>query len=182
MPGGSWVGSPLIRKSVKVKERTIGIPLHALVDVIHETPGHHGGAGPPALRYGKAEIELTDDLSWVKMVSLGTYRAPPDQALYLLLFHELEGVGMCINGRQFLSQRFPAVARLLSSRSDCLDWDVVCPRDHGNCTCLVALVSPRSFECAVHMPDTSFSYEMRQRQHIHGSAESCGFRAGASRH
>src|SRR4051794_32581259 len=110
LPGGSWVGSPLIRKSVKVKEGTIGIPLHALVDVIHETPGHHGGAGPPALRYGKAEIELTNDMSWVKMVSLGTYRAPPDQALYLLLFHELEGVGMCINGRQFLGNTPTLVA------------------------------------------------------------------------
>jgi plastocyanin len=30
------------------------------------------------------------------------YRKPPAKALYLQLYHELSGMGMCINGRQFL--------------------------------------------------------------------------------
>src|SRR3954447_4990385 len=61
-------------------------------------------------------------------------------------------------------------------------WTGMLFRDHGNCTYLVALVSATSFECAVHMPHTSSSYEMRQRQDIYGSAEPSGFRPGTSRH
>jgi hypothetical protein len=45
-----------------------------------------------------------------------------------------------------------------------------------------SLMSARSFEFSIHLPDTSPSYEMRQRQDIQGSAESSGFRPRASRH
>jgi plastocyanin len=49
-------------------------------------------------------------MGWVKSLSLGTYRQPPDQAQFLLMFHELEGVGMCINGRQYLGNTPTLVA------------------------------------------------------------------------
>ena len=109
LPGGSWVGSPLIRKSVPVKSGTIGIADQVL-EYLGLAHGQTKDTPTPALRVGNLVIEVTDDLSWVKSVSLGTYRQPPDQAQYLLIFHELQGVGMCINGRQYLGNTPTLVA------------------------------------------------------------------------
>ena len=109
LPASSWTGSPLIRTSVPVAQGTLGILDHVFQGL---GVAHPGGADSPkpTLQYGNMEIELTDDLSWVKGISLGTYRPPPDQAQYLLVFHELEGVGMCINGRQHLGNAPTLVA------------------------------------------------------------------------
>jgi hypothetical protein len=74
------------------------------------TPGHPGGTQKPTLRIGNVVIEVNKDMGWVTGVSLGTYREPPDQAQFLLVFHELEGVGMCINGRQYLGNTRTLVA------------------------------------------------------------------------
>lgn len=109
LPDGSWTGSPLVRKSVPVHRGTIGI-LDMLTDFPAVTPGHPEGAPAPAGRLGNILVEMTDDRSWVKSISLGTYREPPDQAQYLLVFHELEGMGMCINGRQYLGNTPTLVA------------------------------------------------------------------------
>jgi plastocyanin/FtsP/CotA-like multicopper oxidase with cupredoxin domain len=109
LPGGSWIGSPLVRKSIPVKKGTVGI-LDQLPQALGPTPGHPDGTQKPALRFGNILIEITEDMGWVKAVSLGTYREPPDQAQFLLVFHELEGVGMCINGRQYLGNTPTLVA------------------------------------------------------------------------
>ena len=109
LPDGSWIGSPLVPKSIPVKKGTVGIVDQLALD--HgPTPGHPGGTQKPTLRIGNVVIEVNKDMGWVTGISLGTYREPPDQAQFLLVFHELEGVGMCINGRQYLGNTPTLVA------------------------------------------------------------------------
>lgn len=110
LPAGSWTGSPLVRKSIPVSKGALGMLDYALEN-LGPTPGHPSETEKPTLQFGKdILIELTDDMSWVKNISLGTYRQPPDQAQFLLVFHELEGAGMCINGRQYLGNAPTLVA------------------------------------------------------------------------
>jgi plastocyanin/FtsP/CotA-like multicopper oxidase with cupredoxin domain len=109
LPDGSWTGSPLIPKSIPVHDGSIGVLDYALVG-LGGTPGHPGGVPKPTLELGHVHIELTSDMGYVKSLSIGTYRQPPDQAQCLLVFHELEGAGMCINGRQYLGNAPTIVA------------------------------------------------------------------------
>jgi plastocyanin/FtsP/CotA-like multicopper oxidase with cupredoxin domain len=107
LPDGSWTGSPLIPKSIPVPPGTMGI-LDMTIEGLGLTPGHRDRS--PTVLFGRIGIELSPDLGYVKSLSVGTYRQPPDQALFLLLFHELEGAGMCINGRQNLGNAPTLVA------------------------------------------------------------------------
>jgi plastocyanin/FtsP/CotA-like multicopper oxidase with cupredoxin domain len=124
LPGGSFVGSPIhilcfpinLKIPVSVQE------LDRLEGTAPTTPGQ-GMAGmkmaetsaqpmpapegsPPTpgrtLRVGEAQLELDEQLTNIIRFCLPLYQAPPSKAQYLLLFHTLGDVGMCINGRQFL--------------------------------------------------------------------------------
>ena len=109
LPGGSWVGSPLIRKSTRIKEGTVGLLADAM-KYFGPTPAHPNESPKPKLGFGAIEFEVSRDTKWITAISLGTYREPPDQALYILVFHELVGAGMCINGRQYLGNAPTLVA------------------------------------------------------------------------
>ncbi len=47
-------------------------------------------------------FELNKDLTAIARLCWRFYRTPPEKAQYLLLFHNLTGAQMCINGRKFL--------------------------------------------------------------------------------
>jgi plastocyanin/FtsP/CotA-like multicopper oxidase with cupredoxin domain len=59
-------------------------------------------SGDRVIRWGGIAVELDDTYTAMKRICIDVYRDPPDQALCLLLFHEMPGVGMCINGRKYL--------------------------------------------------------------------------------
>jgi plastocyanin/FtsP/CotA-like multicopper oxidase with cupredoxin domain len=74
-------------------------------EAIHEPedPGAmHTLSDEHVIRWGGLSLELTEHFTHVKRICFDVYRDPPDQALFLLLFHEMAGVGMCINGRKYL--------------------------------------------------------------------------------
>ena len=110
LPGGSWIASPLASREIKLGDSHLGVLDATLGSLTVGTPGHPGGKAKPTLQVGDLYFHLNDDLTSLSALSLGTYRQPPDQALYLLFFHELEGAGMCINGRQFLGNAPTLVA------------------------------------------------------------------------
>lgn len=56
----------------------------------------------PVIQRGGLSLELDKDLGHIIRFCLPFYRPPPENALYLQLYHELPGVGMLINGRKFL--------------------------------------------------------------------------------
>lgn len=109
LPNGSWTGSPLIPKSTRIKEGAVGLLAEAL-QYFGPTPGNPNEPAKPKLQFGKVQFEVSLDTKWITAITVGTYRQPPDQALYILIFHELAGVGMCINGRQFLGNAPTLVA------------------------------------------------------------------------
>ncbi len=47
-------------------------------------------------------FELNKNLNAIAQLCIRNYRTPPAKAQYLLLFHNLTGAQMCINGRKFL--------------------------------------------------------------------------------
>jgi plastocyanin/FtsP/CotA-like multicopper oxidase with cupredoxin domain len=47
-------------------------------------------------------IEVAEDLTSLRRFCFPIYVQPPRRALYLQLYHELTGQGMCINGRKYL--------------------------------------------------------------------------------
>ena len=51
---------------------------------------------------GETVLELSKDLALMARFCLRFYRTPPTKAQYLLLFHNLSGAEMCINGRKYL--------------------------------------------------------------------------------
>jgi plastocyanin len=110
LPGGSWIGSPLVPKEIKIRHRQVGVLDNVLSSLTVESPGRTGDKSKPVLQVGGLYLKLNKDFSLLEGLSLGTYRQPPDQALYLLLFHDMEGAGTCINGRQFLGNTPTIVA------------------------------------------------------------------------
>jgi FtsP/CotA-like multicopper oxidase with cupredoxin domain/plastocyanin len=83
-----------------------------VLDVALEAARHggamhrHGGAAPEfarLMRRGDQLFELDDKLKFIRRLCLPRYVTPPTKALYLQLFHSLNGVsGMAINGRVYL--------------------------------------------------------------------------------
>lgn len=83
-----------------------------LLDVALDAARHggamhkHGGTAPDfarLIRRGDLLVELDDKLGLLHRICFPRYLAPPSKALYLQLFHTLNGVaGMIINGRTFL--------------------------------------------------------------------------------
>ena len=59
-------------------------------------------AADRVIRLNELDIELDENYRFWNRIQIQVYRKPADQALFLLLFHEMEGVGMCINGRKYL--------------------------------------------------------------------------------
>ena len=62
------------------------------------------------VRRGDLLLELDKGLARIVRFCLRTYRPPPDRALFLQLYHDLQGVGMCINGRKYLGNTPTLVA------------------------------------------------------------------------
>jgi plastocyanin/FtsP/CotA-like multicopper oxidase with cupredoxin domain len=52
------------------------------------------------IRRGDLLLELDEKFTQVNRLFFRRFRTPPDQGLYLQLFHEFGNMGMCINGRQ----------------------------------------------------------------------------------
>ncbi len=63
-----------------------------------------------AVDLGGLAGELAPDLSGLAQLFLARYRTPPQKELILQLYHEVAGVGVCINGRQFLGNTPTVVA------------------------------------------------------------------------
>jgi hypothetical protein len=69
-----------------------------------QTEGHAGGDQEQlfVIERGDLVLELDPSLAAIAGIRLPLYRTPPQNALYLQLYHEMPGVGMLINGRKFL--------------------------------------------------------------------------------
>jgi len=59
---------------------------------------------------GEFLFELDPKFEFIRRFCFRNYIAPPAHAQYLLLFHDLTAVGMCINGRQFLGSTPTVIA------------------------------------------------------------------------
>lgn len=75
---------------------------------------HGGGVHEPtlarSLQIGDLVLELNPELTKFTVFCPRFYRTPPAKAQYLLLFHHMPGVGMCINGRKFLGNTPTVIA------------------------------------------------------------------------
>ena len=69
-------------------------------------PGHKEHNEAPNLEFlvkeGNLLLEADKELRFFRRICRFFYSAPPNQALYLQLFHALGDAGMCINGRKYL--------------------------------------------------------------------------------
>lgn len=69
---------------------------------------------PPALArsivHGGMVLELNPELNRFLRFCIAFYRTPPAKAQYLLLFHNLTGADMCVNGRKYLGNTPTVVA------------------------------------------------------------------------
>ena len=63
-----------------------------------------------SIQLGDAVLQLDPKLAKFIKFCFRFYRNPPAKAQYLLLFHDLEGVGMCINGRKYVGNTPTVVA------------------------------------------------------------------------
>jgi FtsP/CotA-like multicopper oxidase with cupredoxin domain len=113
LPGGDVNGSPVEMICFPVAGEILPHDLEGLVAMGAPAPtptrneGKHAGhpeasERPLLLHRGDLRFELERDLRTISCLYLPRYRQPPKRAQYLQLFHELPGVGSCINGRQFL--------------------------------------------------------------------------------
>jgi plastocyanin len=137
LPGNSAIGSPV---TIRCQPAPFEVPVlaHDLLTLghgilsphhSHAVPGSPTPAAPapaPAhdddddhddgpvvarsVRRGDLVLELNDDFTLVNRFCLPVYRDPPDDAQYLLLFHDMPVGGMCINGRRFLGNTPTLVA------------------------------------------------------------------------
>jgi FtsP/CotA-like multicopper oxidase with cupredoxin domain len=55
-------------------------------------------------------LELNEEFNLIRRLCFSVYRTPPNQAVYLQLFHSLGDVGTCINGRTYLGNTPTMVA------------------------------------------------------------------------
>jgi len=62
------------------------------------------------LRFGDLGLRVNQKLEAIDGLCISSFRTPPEKALYLQLYHELQGMGMCINGRQWLGNTPTVVA------------------------------------------------------------------------
>src|SRR5262249_12681724 len=76
----------------------------------HEIPEDERVALDRAFVKNGLLFELTKDLAKIHQLCFRFYRTPPTKAQYLLLFHNLTGAQMCINGRKFLGNTPTVVA------------------------------------------------------------------------
>jgi FtsP/CotA-like multicopper oxidase with cupredoxin domain len=74
----------------------------------------HAGEDHPVLarsiQLGDVVLELNRELTKVALFCPRFYRTPPARAQYLMLFHSMPGVSMCINGRKYLGNTPTMVA------------------------------------------------------------------------
>ena len=122
LPGGSWTNSPLDDVWVPAESIKIGLLQSQLTSLVNPTESAHGSAkakyqrekkGPAAdriIRFSEFDVELDKNYKFWNRIRIPVYRKPADQALFLLLFHEMPGVGMCINGRKYLGNAPTLVA------------------------------------------------------------------------
>jgi plastocyanin/FtsP/CotA-like multicopper oxidase with cupredoxin domain len=128
LPGGSWTGSLLDDVWVLADPIKIGVSQSQLALLVNPTESAHGSAkaeyqkkkkGPDArekraadriIRFNELEIELDENYKFWNRIRIQVYRKPADQTLFLLLFHEMPGVGMCMNGRKYLGNAPTLVA------------------------------------------------------------------------
>lgn len=70
--------------------------------------------GPPTqghtLRHGETLLEMDEQFRNIIRFCLPVYQPPPAKTQYLLLFHTLGDVGMCINGRKYMGNTPTLVA------------------------------------------------------------------------
>lgn len=66
----------------------------------------------PAFQIQRGDLifELSDDLKLIRALCIRHFRTPPQNALYLQLYHEMPGVSMLINGRKFIGNAPTLVA------------------------------------------------------------------------
>ncbi len=127
LPAGSPNGSPVNFRCFPFPGPKVPVPLHDLEGLgLHhsDVPGHDHGHAPagsvapapatpkadPArpllerlIRQGDHLFELDDKFQFISRLCLRHYEPPPAKALYLQLFHTLNGVSsMMINGRTYL--------------------------------------------------------------------------------
>ena len=80
----------------------------------HDVQKHAGEHPEPRLarsfQIGDAVLELNAELTKVARFCPRFYRTPPAKAQYLLLFHHMPGVSMCINGRKYLGNTPTVIA------------------------------------------------------------------------
>ncbi len=122
LPGGSWIASPLDDVWVPAEAIKIGLLQSQLASLVYPSESAHRSAktkarrdkkGPAAdhiIRLSEFDIELDKNYKFWNSIRVPVYRKPADQALFLLLFHELPGVGACINGRKYLGNAPTLVA------------------------------------------------------------------------
>jgi hypothetical protein len=105
LPGGSWIGSPLDDVWVPAWEVKIGLLQSQLTSFVNPSGSAPGAGnskpakdekGPVAadriIRWGELVVELDDNYRYWNRIRVQVYRKPADQALYLLLFHEMPDV------------------------------------------------------------------------------------------
>ncbi len=133
MPGGSAAGSPIEDRTIDLpnpiparaadlaglgRTGNPGAPPHDEVGADEDEAEDFGMATPLApertVQLGPAGGgligELDPSLTETQRVAMRRYRIPPQKLVILQLYHELEGVGMCINGRQYLGNAPTVVA------------------------------------------------------------------------
>lgn len=62
------------------------------------------------LRFGDLGLRVNEKFEAIDALCFSSFRKPPEKALYLQLYHELQDMGMCINGRQWLGNTPTVVA------------------------------------------------------------------------
>jgi FtsP/CotA-like multicopper oxidase with cupredoxin domain/plastocyanin len=117
LPGGSAVGSPIMRHCFPFPGQLEVLPhqlAHLEVPALpHGGGGHEAGSDDPTvaheepvpgrtLVHGDLTFQVDKAFKRLTHFCLPVYRTPPDSAQYILLFHNLLGATMCINGRKFL--------------------------------------------------------------------------------
>lgn len=123
LPAGSAVGSPLTVTCRPFPFDVDALP-HDLdrAGLLAAAPaaGPQGGSdaerdeAAPVLErvvpFGEVMLELDEKRTRFARLCLRIFRPPPDRAQYLQLFHDLQGAGMCINGRRYLGNTPTIVA------------------------------------------------------------------------
>jgi hypothetical protein len=85
-------------------------PLALAKEALCPTFGFSSRTLARSLQIGDLVMELNPELTTFTLFCPRFYRTPPANAQYLLLFHHMPGVGMCINGRKFLGNTPTVIA------------------------------------------------------------------------